>query len=48
MDRDNGLGISLTAGLNHLKESDIYKEALAKKARDEEIALQDRDNRSGL
>ena len=45
VDRDNGLGISLTAGLNHLKESDIYKQALAKKARDEEIALQDLDNR---
>ena len=47
MDRDNGLGISLTAGLNHLKESDLYKEVLAKKkkARDEEIFLQDRDNR---
>ena len=47
VDRDNGLGISLTAGLNHLKESDLYKEVLAKKkkARDEEIFLQDRDNR---
>ena len=48
VDRDNGLGISLTAGLNHLKESDIYKKALAKKARDEEIFLQDRDNRGSL
>jgi len=48
VDRDNGLGISLTAGLNHLKESDIYKKALAKKARDEEIFLQDRDNRGSI
>jgi len=47
VDRDNGLGISLTAGLNHLKESDLYKKVLAQKekARDEEIALQDLDNR---
>ena len=53
VDRDNGLGISLTAGLNHLKESDLYKKVLAqketsKKARDEEIALQDLDNRGSL
>ena len=50
VDRDNGLGISLTAGLNHLKESDLYKKVLAQKekARDEEIALQDRDNRGSL
>ena len=50
MDRDNGLGISLTAGLNHLKESDLYKKVLAQKekARDEEIALQDLDNRGSL
>ena len=47
VDRDNGLGISLTAGLNHLKESDLYKKVLAQKqkARDEEIALLDLDNR---
>jgi len=48
VDRDNGLGISLTARLNNFKESDIYKKSLAKKARDEEIALQDRDNRGSL
>ena len=50
VDRDNGLGISLTAGLNHLKESDLYKKVLAQKekARDEEIALQDLDNRGSL
>ena len=28
-----------------MKESDIYKEALAKKARDVEMILQDHDNR---
>ena len=48
VDRDGGLGVSLDARLKLGKESDIYKKALAKKARDEEIFLQDRDNRSGL
>ena len=43
-----GLGISLDARLKLGKESDIYKKALAKKARDEEIALQDLDNRGSL
>ena len=53
VDKDGELGISLDARLNLGKESDIYKTALAQKeiaqrAIDEEIALQDRDNRSGL
>ena len=53
VDRDGGLGISLTARLNQMKESDLYKKVLAqketaKKARDEEIALQDLDNRGSL
>ena len=53
VDTDGELGISLDARLNLGKESDIYKTALAQKeiaqrAIDEEIALQDRDNRSGL
>ena len=53
VDTDGELEISLDARLNLGKESDIYKTALAqkeiaKRARDEEIALQDRDNRSGL
>jgi hypothetical protein len=53
VDTDGELEISLDAGLNLGKESDIYKTALAQKeiaqrAIDEEIALQDRDNRSGL
>ena len=48
VDRDGGLGISLDARLNLGKESDIYKKTLAKKARDEEIALQDLDNRGSL
>ena len=53
VDRDGGLGISLTARLDQMKESDLYKKVLAqketaKKARDEEIALQDLDNRGSL
>ena len=53
VDKDGELGISLDARLNLGKESDIYKTALAQKeiaqrAIDEEIFLQDRDNRSGL
>ena len=50
MDRDGGLGISLTARLDQMKESDLYKKVLAQKekARDEEIALQDLDNRGSL
>ena len=31
MDRDGGLGISLTARLNQMKESDLYKKVLAEK-----------------
>ena len=47
VDRDGGLGISLTARLDQMKESDLYKKVLAQKqkARDEEIALLDLDNR---
>ena len=53
VDRDGGLGISLTARLDQMKESDLYKKVLAqketaKKARDEEIALQDLDNRGSI
>ena len=50
VDRDGGLGISLTARLDQMKESDLYKKVLAQKekARDEEIALQDLDNRGSL
>ena len=53
VDTDGELGISLDARLKLQKESDIYKTALAQKeiaqrAIDEEIFLQDRDNRSGL
>ena len=52
VDRDGGLGISLTARLDQMKESDLYKsiaqKEAAKKARDEEIALQDLDNRGSL
>ena len=50
VDRDGGLGISLTARLDEMKESDLYKKVLAQKekARDEEIALQDLDNRGSL
>ena len=45
-----GVLVALTAGLNHLKESDLYKKVLAQKqkARDEEIFLQDRDNRGSI
>jgi hypothetical protein len=52
VDRDGGLGISLTARLDQMKESDLYKsiaqKEAAKKARDEEIALQDLDNRGSI
>ena len=53
VDTDGELGISLDARLKLQKESDIYKTALAQKeiaqrTIDEEIFLQDRDNRSGL
>jgi len=53
VDKDGELGISLDARLNKMKESDLYKKIsaekiIAKRARDEEIALQDRDNRDGL
>jgi hypothetical protein len=45
VDRDGGLGISLDARLKQWQESDVYKEVLAKKIRDEEIRLLDLDNR---
>jgi hypothetical protein len=43
VDKDGELGISLDARLKKMKESAEY--IIAKRAKEEEIALQDRDNR---
>ena len=43
MDKDGELGISLDARLKKMKESAEY--IIAKRAKEEEIAPQDRDNR---
>ena len=43
MDKDGELGISLDARLIAMRES--AEKIIAKRAKEEEIALQDRDNR---